>query len=50
MLPSIASQSPALFLYRYYIRLCPRLLQKLGLMWIGCYEMWWFLLLLKAIQ
>jgi len=40
MLPSVPPLSIAeLSLYRYYVRLCPRILLNLGLMLIGCYEM-----------
>jgi hypothetical protein len=50
VLPPIAPLSPTLFLYRYYFRLCPSTWMKLGLLWIACYEMWWFCSLLNAIQ
>ena len=34
VLHSIAPLSPALFLYRYYVRLCPSIWLKLGLLWL----------------
>jgi len=37
LLQPIAPHSPAMFLYRYYVLLCPRKLLKLWLMWIICY-------------
>ena len=42
VLHSIAPLSPALFLYRYNVCLCPSIWLKLGLLWVGRYEMWWF--------
>ena len=50
VLHSIAPLSPALFIYRYYFRVCPFILLQLGLLWVGCYEIWRYFSLLKALQ
>jgi len=50
VLPSVAPLSTALFLYRYYVRLCPSVGLKLGQLWNASYEMWRLCLLLNAIQ
>jgi len=48
VLPSIASLSLALFLYRYYLHV--HLYDKLELLWIGRYEMWRFYPSVNALQ
>jgi hypothetical protein len=50
LLPSIAPLSPTLFLYRNYFRFCPSIRLRLGLLWIGRYEVWRFYSLLNALE
>ena len=50
VLPSIAQLSPALMLYLYFVCLCPSILLKLGLLWIGFYEFCWLYSLLNPLN
>ena len=50
VLPCIAPLSPTLFLYCYYVCLCPFIGLKLGQLWGGCYEKWRFYTSVNVLQ